>query len=360
MKKLAALLVTAAIATQAYSQEEQPKTSPITLSGYIEAYYAYDFSRPTNNTRPEFFYSYNRHNEVNINLAYVRAAYATDRVRANVGFMAGTYSNANLANEPGVLKNIWEANAGVKLSESKNLWIDAGILSSHIGLETAVGKDCWALTRSLQAEMSPYFESGARLSYTSANEKWYMAALVLNGWQRIRRPDGNSTPAFGTQVTFKPNSKVTLNSSTFIGSDKPDSARQMRYFHDLYAIVQLTKKFGVTAGLDYGVEQKTPGSNAVNPWLTSQLIARLALSSKLTLALRGEYIRDTRGVIISIPTPHGFQTTAVSTNLDYQITPNAVWRIELRSFHSQNPTYTTRTDISRNNTTVTTALAVSF
>lgn len=116
----------------------------------------------------------------------------------------GSYMNANYAAEEGVLKNIYEANVGVKLSKTKNLWIDAGILPLHIGFESAIGADCFTLTRSMMAENSPYFETGAKLSYSADNGKWDMAILVLNGWQRMQRVEGNTTPAFGHQLTFRP------------------------------------------------------------------------------------------------------------------------------------------------------------
>lgn len=361
MKQLTALLAAAFIATQSLAQEQDTQSSPLTVTGYVEAYYAYDFNKPQTSTRPAFLYSHNRHNEININLGYIRAAYATENVRANLGLMAGTYTNANLANEPGVLKNLWEANAGVKLSSSKNIWVDAGIFSSHIGFESAAGKDCWTLTRSLQAETSPYFEAGARLSYTTDNEKWFMQALILNGWQRIQRLEGNSLPAFGTQFTFKPNDAITLNSSTFIGTDKPDSARQMRYFHDFYGIFQITKAFGLTAGFDIGLEERNPHTNSVDPWFTPILIARLAMTEKLTVAMRCEYYKDKHGLIVNTSTPHGFNTTGFSMNLDYKISDQALWRIECRTFHSRDAIFPEDESVSvRNNTALTTALAISF
>ena len=39
------------------------------------------------------------------------------------------------------------ANAGYKLSAKKAWWLDIGVLPSHIGFESAVGKDNWTLTR---------------------------------------------------------------------------------------------------------------------------------------------------------------------------------------------------------------------
>jgi hypothetical protein len=340
--------------------QDSLKSSPFTVSGYVEAYYLYDFNQPTSNTRPPFVYAYNRHNEVAINLAFIRGAYATDQVRANLAVMTGTYANANLAAEPGVLKNIYEANAGVRLSAAKNVWVDAGIFSSHIGFESAVGKDCWTLTRSIMADNTPYYEAGAKVSYTTDNGKWFVSGLILNGWQRIQRMEGNSLPSFGTQVTYKPSDKITLNSSTFIGTDKPDSARQLRYFHNLYGILQVSKVVGITLGVDYGLEEKSPETTATNTWICPIVMARFTVTDKLALAVRGEYYDDKHGMIIATGTPNGFRTTGVSANVDYQLTANAVWRIEARHFTSKDAIFDDGHDVSKNNTFVATALAISF
>lgn len=70
------------------------------------------------------------------------------------------------------------------------------------------------------AENSPYFEAGAKITYVSPSGQWEFSGLYLNGWQRIQRVDGNTTPAFGYQLIYKPTNKITLNSSSFIGNDK--------------------------------------------------------------------------------------------------------------------------------------------
>ncbi len=164
MKKIL-IVILSVISLNSFAQTDNTN-NPLTISGYFETYYAYDFGNPSDHNRPGFVYSHNRHNEVNLNLGFIKAAYTTDQVRANLALMTGTYANANLAAEPGVLKNIFEANAGVKISKKKNLWVDAGIFASHIGFESAIGKDCWNLTRSILADNSPYYESGAKISYT--------------------------------------------------------------------------------------------------------------------------------------------------------------------------------------------------
>lgn len=353
------LAILSIIALNSFAQTDSTK-NPLSISGYIETYYSYDFANPSDHNRPGFVYSHNRHNEVNLNLGFIKAAYATDKVRANLALMSGTYANANLAAEPGVLKNIFEANAGVKISKKKNLWVDAGIFASHIGFESAIGKDCWNLTRSIMADNTPYYESGVKISYTSDNEKWFLSGLILNGWQRIQRVNGNNTPAFGHQLTFKPNSKVTLNSSSFVGSDTPDSTRQMRYFHDFYGQIQLTEKLGMILGFDIGAQQKSKGSRDYNVWYNPNLIVKFSPNKKVSVAARGEYYSDANGVIISTGTLNGFQTYGYSLNLDYQIMNNVVWRIEGRGFTSKDKIFTLNDNPSSQNYFLTTALAISF
>lgn len=276
--------------------------------------------------------------------------------------MTGTYANANLSAEPGVLKNVFEANVGVKISKTKNLWIDAGIFASHIGFESAIGAVTWNMTRSILAENSPYYLSGAKISYTSDDGEWFLSGLLINGWQRIQRVSGNQTPAFGHQLTWTPNEKVTINSSSFIGNDYPDDLRKMRYFHNLFGELQINDKVGLIAGFDIGAEQKSKGSSSYNIWYSPVVIARYTATEKFAVAARAEYYSDEGEVIVATGTPNGFQTFGYSVNTDYSIAENVLWRLEARTFNSrkdqifmddeQNPT--------TNNFFVGTSLSIAF
>lgn len=338
----------------------QDSTGSLTISGYAEAYYQYDFNKPAENNRPGFIYSHNRHNEFNLNLGFIKANYTAERVRANLALAAGTYMNANYSAEPGVLKNIYEANVGIKLSKKKNLWLDAGIMPSHIGFESAVSKDCWSLTRSILAENSPYFEAGAKLTYTSDNGKWLLSGMALNGWQRITRVSGNSLMSWGTQIQYKPSDKVLLNYSTFLGTDKPDNARLSRLFHNFYGVFSITDKFGVTTGVDIGTEEKAPGSDDKNTWYSPVLILKYALTDKWAIAARGEYYSDENGVIISTGTPNGFRTTGFSLNIDHAPAKNVLVRLEARNLSSKDDIFIKPSGTTNNNTFITSSIAVSF
>ena len=313
----------------------KPWKGNVELSAYIETYYLFDINHPKSGNRPSFIYNHNRHNEFNVNLALIKVNYTAPRLRANVGLMAGTYSNANLAAEPGVLKNIYEANAGINLSKKKQLWLDAGIFAAHIGFESAIGKDCWNMTRSILAENSPYYESGMKLTYSSDNGRFMASGLILNGWQRIQRVAGNSLPSFGWQIQGKPTDKILINSSSFIGTDKPDSARQMRYFHNFYAIFNASSKIAFTVGVDAGAEQKAKGSKQYNAWYSPVFIARYTPIEMLALSARVEYYSDKNSVIVATGTPNGFQTFGYSLNVDVMPFPNAMIRLEGRLLQSR-------------------------
>lgn len=361
MKSLVLSAVGFVLLQPAVGQDSTETKGELNISGYAETYYNYDFNRPQNNTTPGFLYNFNRAGEVNLNLAFIKANYTTERVRANLVLATGTYMNANYAAEPGILKNIFEANVGVKVAKNSNLWLDAGILPSHLGFESAVGKDNWALTRSLVAENSPYFETGVKLGFTSRNEKLYLAALYLNGWQRIQRVDGNTTPALGTQITYKPSGAVTLNYSTFIGNDKPDSIRLIRYYNNFYGIFQVSEKLALTTGFDHGAEQKFKGSSTYNTWFVPVAIFRYSPSTRANIAARAEYFQDMEGVIITPGTDNGFQTWGFSVNVDYAIMSNVLWRIEARNFSSKDAIFTNRVDgPTSSNPFLTTSLSVAF
>lgn len=334
--------------------------SGLTLSGYVEAYYSHDFTlAKTTQERPAFLYNYRRNREVNINLAFVKAAYTNDRIRGNLALQVGTYPQYNYAAEQELVRNIFEANAGVKLSKNRDLWVDAGIFASHIGFESAISKDCWTLTRSILAENSPYYLAGAKVTYNTPNGKWTLLGSVVNGWQRIRKLPGYSGPALSTQVQYRPWANLTLNWSSFLGSDRPDSLRQIRFFNNFYAIINPQGRFGVILGFDVGTDRRPVSINGLRDgtgpyvWYSPVVIARYKTSDKSYVNGRVEYYDDKNGVIIGIPT---FQTMGYSLGYDYAILPNALFRLEGKVYDSRTPIF----EGKQMNTSLTTSLAISF
>ncbi len=357
MLLIAAFLVSTSFTT---AQDTTQLLPVFTWRIFLDTYYSYDFNEPENHLKPSFLYNHNRHNEVNVNLALIKASYATGKLRANIGFMAGTYVQYNLATEQEMVRHLYEANLGIKISKKNNLWIDAGIMPSHIGYESAISGDNWSLTRSIAAENSPYYEAGAKISYTSKNDRVLVSGMILNGWQRIQRRAANNTPSFGTQFTLKPHSNLTLNWSTFIGNDKPVSMRQWRYFNNVYGIFQVSGKLGLTLGFDIGLEQVSKGSSKLNSWYTPTIVVRYTPSTSWAIVARGEYYQDATGVIIPTGTRNGFQTYGASLNVDKKISAQFWWRTEIRKLRSKDAVFDFQNAEVKSLTAFTSSLTVTF
>ncbi|HEX8549104.1 MAG TPA: porin [Cytophagaceae bacterium] len=338
-----------------FGQKSDSIVSPLTVWGFVDFYYAYDFSNPASHNRPGFIYSHNRHNEFALNNAVVGLKYSTEKVRGGFAFHTGTYVRSNYAAEPDLLRMIYEAYAGYRIA--KNLWLDAGIFPSHIGTESALSIDNLTLSRSMMAENTPYYESGVRLIYI-ASEKWMFSGLVLNGWQNIT--ENNDNKAVGAQIQFKPINNVIINSSTYLGKEKPgyDSLHSRRYFHNFYLLVDL-KKVSVIAALDIGLQKKRIGTGS-NVWYNPNLIVRFRPSEKIAFAARVEYYDDQTGVMINLGDDKGFQTLSPSLNFDYRFDSNIVWRIEGRLFRSKDKIFLEDVTLKNNNAFVLSSLAFKF
>jgi hypothetical protein len=339
----------------------QSAQSGFRINGYAETYYLFDFNRPENQSLPDFIFSHNRHNEVNLNLGFARLAYETATVRGSLALAAGSYVNANYAHEPKALQNIFEGSVGFRLVSSKPIWLDMGVFESHIGFESAIGADCWTLSRSLLAEHSPYYQAGIKVTYGDAKSRWLLSGLLLNGWQRMARQPGNNTPAFGHQLKFQPNAKWTFNSSSFFGNDKPDSARAWRIFHNFYTQYEHAK-WGFILGFDIGAEQAETKSTRWHEWYSPVAIVRRQIRSNMWIAARVEQFADRQQVLIATGDFLGFDAWGWSANFDIQISDAAIWRLELRGLESRNgPIFPTSANTSASSQlNVATSLALRF
>lgn len=189
------------VLSKAPATDSAPK---ISLSAFVDSYYAWDFNRPRNFDRA-FTTQPARHAEFNINLAFIEAVLSGPRYRGRLALQFGTSVQANYAGEPrlgsvsgpGVSQFLQEATVGYHVTPS--IWVDAGIFFAHLGYESWISSDNLAYSRSFVADFSPYYEAGLKATWAA-------------------------TP------------KLTFTYDGFVGNAAPDSARlQLRVYHDLIA-----------------------------------------------------------------------------------------------------------------------------
>lgn len=318
--------------------------------GYAGFYYNHDFNQPFNKERPPFAYNHKQTATPALNLVFVKGMYQSDRFRSNLALMAGDYGKYNLAAEPNFWQHIYELNAGYKLSKQSNLWLDAGVFASHIGFESAESINCWTLTRCIVAENSPYYESGFKLGYTSANGAWQLNALLVRGWQNVQQPLANAalTPAF--QISYT-KGKNLFNYSNFFGRMGVGNHRPFRQYHNWYWM-HTANILSWILGLDLGADHY---SNHQRSWITPVAILRYQLNAKWILATRYEYFADTKNAL-----GYGkLQTSGYSVNADYKVNPYLTLRAEWKHFNDQNAIFPKDATISNRNSNLAFALILA-
>lgn len=311
-----------------FAKAQQKDSLALQLFG--EVYASSIPNKPFNKTRPGFHYNYTKANNVGLNMALGRVHYSTKRFRTNFGMMAGDYASANLADEPAWTRNFYEANAGYKITNSQEIWVDVGLLPSHIGIESAIGKDNFTATRSIVADNSPYYETGVRFSYLPS-EKWYFAILTTTGWQNITIPKQQEGTSWGLQVTYKPTSVFTLNHSSSIGNVVTGLRNATRIYFNHYASIAVSKRTNLTMGWDLGLQSDTLNIERTNIWNGWLVLCRYAIKPEAFYAtVRYERFIDKSNVLFYINEPayQAFNLHHTSLNIDWHPAKGFLLRAE--------------------------------
>jgi hypothetical protein len=306
----------------------------VKVGAFIDGYYAWDTGRPrafdrAYTTQPA------RHNEFNINLAFVEATLRGERIRGRVALQAGTSVQSNYAAEPRVgsvsggdlMRSVQEATVGVRVHP--RLWVDGGVYFSYIGLESWISRDNPTYTRSLIADYTPYYLSGVKLTWQVAPQL-VAQAHVMNGWQNVS--ESNADKAVGTRLEWRPHPTLSLGWGTFIGNQQPDSVpARPRLFNQVTAR-WLPAGWDLSATLDLGRQRRpTAGSDH---WTGSALVVRRAVSGTTAVVARVEHLFDRGQVLVVTGTRDGFRTTGASLGLDKTLDQRVLWRTEARAFRS--------------------------
>ncbi|NBV42951.1 porin, partial [bacterium] len=291
-------------------------------SGYAEGFYRHSFVSDSKSKQFPFIYGYPDNRIVQLNHVQLEGRFRSGDWFGVAGVHTGRYVDENYAAEPAWVRPVFSASMGYALTPS--FAIEAGIFSSHIGFESAIGKDGWTLSRSLMADNSPFYESGVKLIYSASPELTF-TGLLLNGWQAIS--DSNTDKAVGTQIVWTPSDRFMVNSSTFIGNEQPNlSSKKMRYFHDLYAVWTLSDQLRVAPMLDAGVQEN--GAGGWDSWGGAAVLAQANLYKDWRVGGRIEWYSDPNAVVTS-----GAESVlSASLNVDHDLNGQVLWRNELKTY----------------------------
>ena len=342
-----ALTLAACLPMAAGAQSVAPGDTSIrvTFGAFVDGYFAWDFGRPASFDRSfaggtPFTTQPARHDEFNVNLAYVEAKVDGSSVRGRLAFQTGTSVQSNYAGEPTkgqvsgpvLARLLQEAVAGVK--HAPNLWVAGDIDVTHLGREGWVSRDDPVYTRSLVADYSPYYQSGVKLTWTPTPR--LIAQLdVVNGWQNVS--ENNTGKGAGVRLDYALTPGATASYYNFFSDE---TGNRLRTFNGVGARATVGPAT-LLGEVDVGTQARSSASGGTATWYGYTALARVALWRSVALSGRVERYDDRDQVIVATGSAapgvaNGpFRAHGASVGLDVTPQRRVLWRTELRGFRNR-------------------------
>lgn len=313
----------------------------VAVGGYLEAYYGYNFNRPSNGLT-----NYRAFDNRNATITLANAVLSVDasaqgfygRIALQSGSTGETYYGAEPARPgadgaavggPEVFKHVQEAYAGFELTPA--ISAEAGLYLSPIGPEAMAIKDTWLWSRSNLFYGLPFYHTGARIKLRPS-EKVTLRAGVLNGWNSV--VDNNDTPSVSVKATLELSPRVTLDAHYLGGIERDPGAPEgpaWRNLFDTYLTWRAHDRVELIVNSDAGME---PNRFGLAGWAAGALYGRVRIIDRLFVAARGDVVFEKRagnGALVSAPML--FPTrwlTSQAVAVDFRPVPFASVRLEYR------------------------------
>jgi hypothetical protein len=281
-----------------------PGDSQLTLAGYLETYYNYNFGRPSNGIN-NFRAFDNRHGAITLQNLALDASWAAPRAYARLALQVGqapaTYYGVSEPSQPGsdgaaasdavLLRAIQQSYLGFRPSRRLPIFIEAGVFLSSIGIDSLAIRDNWHWSHSPLYFALPFYHSGIHIGFQPAPAHTLKLALY-NGWNNIL--DNNRQKSIGLLYSFEA-PRLALGAVYMTGVERPTGAPEgapWRHLFNVYLKGAPLRRLGLLGDLNGGLEPNTFG---LSGWFAASGAARVELYRWLFLAARGSWVREQRG-----------------------------------------------------------------
>ena len=273
----------------------------LTLAGYVEAYFGWNFGRPSNGiTAYRTFDS--RHDSFTLSNAVLDAAWSRDRVSGRLALQLGSTGATYYASEPsrpgggGVTANdasLWryvqQANLGYRADVGRGLLVEMGLFLSPIGPEGIAIKDQWTWSRSILFSALPFYHTGLRATYP-LTDALSATVAAYDGWNSV--VDNNDEKSVSASMTYAVADAITVQGLYFGGVERDRGVaegRAFRHLFDAYVTVYPTKALAFMAHADAGFEANHFGTSS---WEGGAIYARLQALQWLYVVARGDRLHE--------------------------------------------------------------------
>jgi hypothetical protein len=282
---------------------EHATLGKVTLGGYVEAGFSYNFNQPSNGITNERGFD-NRHDTFTLSNVALDTQWEKGPAAARITLQAGQTPDAYYLGEPSVRgttsvppegastwKYLQQAYLSYKAPLGQGLTFQLGIFLSPIGIEGMAEKDDWNWSRSNLFFGLPFYHTGLRATQ-QITDKLTATLAVYNGYNSVI--DGNREKSFSGQLAYTDSDRLLFSLLYFGGVERPENVPEGRAFRNLFdAWVQtkIAQPLWVAMNVDTGFEPNTFGTSW---WGAAAAYARVQPIKWLYLAARGDFFREHR------------------------------------------------------------------
>lgn len=301
---LLALLLISSFAVQA-QQDTLSNKGALTISGYIDSYYQYNFNRSASgeNTGRVFDLP---HNQFSLGLVQTVFSYSIDRLNVVADLTFGP--NADLGNfgNSGTSRLIKQAYISYDFTDE--LTFTVGQFGTHIGYELIDAPLNFNYSLSYLFGNGPFYHTGAKLDYALAENVGVMVGVV-NGWDALA--DFNDKKSVVAQFSVAPVEGWDLYLN-WIGGDEYGGESAFGNLEGSYTnLLDLTTSFQASPSFLMGVNaaygsfsagESPLGEDATDQygedanWGGVALYLNYSFNEMAGIGVRGEYFSDPSGI----------------------------------------------------------------
>lgn len=329
-KFLTLALITGPIA-HALSQDSTTKKGELTVSGFVDAYYRYNFSNPKNVTDNDGAHPFNNHtsftnsqNSFELGMASLKADYVYGKISATIDLGFGSRAREfSYAEDDGILQSVKQAY--VSYSPTDKIKFTMGKWGTHIGYEALDPQFNRNFSMGYMFSYGPFSHTGIKADFGLGDNFGLMVGVA--------NPTDYLSASFAEKNFLAQFSATYDNFSAFLnyagGKDLENGAGNQV---GLTATGKISEKFSL--GYDGTVRMYKPDGGQSNSWWGSALYINVDPSDKFGLTLRGEYLDDKKSVI-------EFNTSIVQATLSLNIKPheNIIIIPEFRLDNAKDPIF---------------------
>lgn len=320
-------------------KEEEAWYKQITVSGFVDAYYSYNFNRPADRKNQLRNFDLDS-NAFTLSLAELVIQKAPSPVGFRIdmdygpttdfvhGGPIGVHPQSHPATtEAETFKNIQQAYVSWVAPIGRGLTIDFGKFVTHMGSEVIESKDNWNYSRSFLFSWAiPYYHAGIRASLP-VSDSLTINGYIYNGWNNVF--ENNNAKTFGAEIVLNPLPGLTIVQN-WVGGKEPSGTFganiNWRNVWDTVVTFAPTDNLAFMLNYDYGTEKSNAAGVPDPRWTGVAGYVRFAPNDWLAFIPRLEWYRDNGGF-----TTGATQTLyEVTLTNEFKISKNLLTRLEYR------------------------------